>query len=87
MVMSMNKVLVKLYVPILEKTYDIWLPLNKRIYNIIILLSKAINEMEEGYYQPEEMPILYNRLTGTVYDINLKGQETDIRNGTEIVLI
>jgi hypothetical protein len=83
----MNKVLVKLYVPIIDGQYDIWLPLNKKIYNIIVLLSKAVNELEEGYYQPEEMPILYNRLTGMPYDINLKVQEADIRNGTEIVLI
>lgn len=83
----MNKVLVKLYVPIIEEQYDIWLPLNKKIYNIIILLSKAVNELKEGYYQPEEMPILYNRLTGAPYDVKLKVLETDIRNGTEIVLI
>lgn len=87
MVMIMNKVLVKLYVPILEQQYDIWFPLNKKIYNVIILLSKAVNELEEGYYQPDEMPILYNRSTGDAYDINLKVHETDIRNGTEIILI
>ena len=34
----MNKVLVKLYVPLLEVEYDIWLPLNKRIADVIILL-------------------------------------------------
>ena len=83
----MNKVLVKLFVPILEQQYEIWLPLNKKIYNIIILLSKAVNELEEGQYQPNEMPILYNRFTGEAYDINSRVKDTDIRNGTEIILI
>lgn len=87
MVMKMNKVLVKLFVPILEKQYEIWLPLNKKIYNIIILLSKAVNELEESEYQPNEMPILYNKITGDAYDINVRVKDTDIRNGTEIVLI
>ena len=31
----MSRVLVKLYVPIIEEKYDIWLPTNKKIYNII----------------------------------------------------
>ena len=83
----MNKALVKLYVPILEQEYEIWLPLNKKIYNVIVLLSKAINELEEGYYQPENMPILYNRITGNSYDVNSRVKDTDIRNGTEIILI
>ena len=30
----MNKVLIKLYVPTIEKVYDIWIPINKRVYNI-----------------------------------------------------
>ena len=38
----MSRVLVKLYVPIIEEKYDIWLPTNKKIYNIIISLTKAV---------------------------------------------
>ena len=40
-----NKVLVKLYVPTLEEQYDIWIPINKKIYNVIELLTKTINEI------------------------------------------
>ena len=47
--MKMNKVLVKLHVPLLEEVYDIWLPLNKKISNVIILLVKAVNEFCGGY--------------------------------------
>ena len=38
----MNKILVKLYVPMIEEQYDVWIPLNKRIYNVINLLIKAV---------------------------------------------
>ena len=41
---KMNKVLVKLYVPTVEKEYDIWIPLNRRIYTVIKLIVKAIKE-------------------------------------------
>ena len=31
-----NKLLVRLFLPAIDKQYDIWLPINKTIYNIII---------------------------------------------------
>lgn len=83
----MNKVLVKMYVPIIEQQYDIWLPLNKRIYNVIILVTKAINEFTDGNYMPEKIPILYDKLTAIPYDVNLRVVDTNIRNGTELILI
>ena len=83
----MNKVLVKLYVPKIEEQYDILVPLNRRIYNVIKLLNKAIYELSGGYYKPNEKHILYDKLTAKPYDLNASVKETNIRNGKEIVLI
>jgi len=83
----MDKILVKLYVPIIEQQYEIWIPANKRIYNIIDLLTKAVNELSGGYYKVSKPPSLYDKASGKPYDINLSIKETTIRNGTEIVLI
>ena len=83
----MDKVLIKLYVPVIEENYNIWLPINKKIHDIIKLLIKAINENTGEIYKPEQEPMLYDRITGREYDINLKVIETDIRNGSEIILI
>lgn len=83
----MSKVLVKVYVPMLEKQYDVWIPSHKRIYNVIYLLTKAVNEFNDGCYQPKTMPELYDKLTAKPYDINLSVKETTIRNGSEVILI
>ncbi len=83
----MNKVLVKLYVPTLEVQYDVWLPLNKKIYNTIILLTKAVNEFSSGAYTPTEIPMLYNKLSAEAYDFNITVKDSNIRNGTELILI
>lgn len=83
----MNKVLVRLYVPLLEEAYDIWLPLNKKIANVIILLVKAVNEFSGGYYTPSQMPYLYDKVSGNVYNINQTVKDSNIRNGTELILI
>ena len=83
----MNKILVKIYFPVIEEEYNVWLPLNKKIYNIIFLLLKGVNELREEEYKPEETPSLYNKLTGTHYNVNSYLARTDIRNGTELILI
>ncbi len=83
----MNKILVKLYVPLIEQEYDVWLPLNRRIGNVIKLLIKAIYEITGGDYRPNKMPILYDKLNATPYDVQLTIKESTIRNGSEIILI
>lgn len=85
--MKVNKVLVKLYVPMIGEQYEVMIPTNKRIYNVIIMLTKAVNEFSGGYYQTSKMPMLYDRETTEMYDLNLSIKESTIRNGSEIVLI
>ena len=83
----MNKILVKLYIPTIGEEYDLWIPLNRRIYNVIRLIVKAVKELTDGQYAPKKFPILYDKLTAMPYDINLSIGESTIRNGSELVLI
>ena len=83
----MDKVLVKVYVPMIEKIYDIFIPSHKRIYNVVFLLIKAINELNDGTYRPTKMPMLYDKITGEIYDVNVSIKESTIRSGTELVLL
>lgn len=83
----MDKVLVKVYVPMLEKIYDVWIPSHKRIYNVIDLLIRAVNELNDNCYRPDKLPMLYDKLTAEVYDINLSIKDSTIRSGTELVLL
>lgn len=82
-----NKVLVELVVPTIESTFDIYLPINKRIGNIITLLNKTVSELSEGCYEGNEHTSLYNRETSQKYEINALVYNTDIRNGTTLILL
>ena len=82
-----NKVIVRVFVPSLEKEYNIWIPLNKKIYSVVNLITKGISEMTDGVYNPKKLPILYNRETGINYDLNDVVKDTDIVNGSELVFI
>lgn len=83
----MNKVLVKLYVPAFEVQYDVWIPLNRRIYNVTNLIAKAVDDLCGGNYNPKKQPVLYDKITGQAYNINLTVKEAGIKNSTEIILI
>ena len=83
----MNKVLVKVYFPAIDEQYSVWIPLNKRIYNITLLLLKGVNELSDTEYLPKSMPSLYNKENGMHYNVNTLLKDTDIRNGTELILI
>ena len=85
--MMMDKVLVKLYVPMIEKQYDILVPINRRIFNVIELLNKALYEFNDGEYKIDRPHILYDKTTAEPYDMNLRVVDTNIRNGKEVVLI
>lgn len=82
-----NKVLVELVVPTIESTFDVYLPINKRIGNIIVLLNKTVSEFSEGCYEGNEKTALYNRDTSEKYDVNTLLYNTDIRNGTTLILL
>lgn len=82
-----RKVLVKLYVPAINMNYYVKLPLNKKIYDVIELLVQAIYELTGGDYNPEKMPVLYDRISEQKFDINLNIRESTIRSGMELMLI
>lgn len=82
-----DKVLVNLYVPLLEKKYEVFLPASKKIGTIIPLIGKALCELSAGHYVYLETENLYNRVTGNAYNLNDLLKFTDIRNGTDLVFI
>ena len=82
-----NKVLVELIVPDIEEKFNLFIPINRRVGNIIILINKALNEMTNGYYKIDIKRNLYNRNTGNIYSLNDLVRKTDIRNGTKLILL
>lgn len=82
-----NKVLVELIVPEIDKNYEIYLPINKKIGNIINLLNKAVFELSNGEFLKSNTNSLYNVDTLEKYSSNVLLINTSIRNGSRLVLI
>ena len=82
-----NKVLIEIIVPEIDKKYSIYVPVNKKVGNIIVLLNRAIKELSDGIYEGTEKTSLYDRKTGEKYGVNTLVRETNIRNGSSLILI
>ena len=82
-----DNVLVKLIVPEIDASYDIYLPITKKIGNIIILLNRAINELSMGSYPVSNTNKLYNATNNEKYSPDVLLYNSDIRNGTYLILV
>ena len=82
-----NKVLVEIFVPSVEQVYSVWLPANKKIGNILLLLSKVICELNGNVNVVNNTCCMFNRISGKKYEPNTTLRDTDIRNGTKLVII
>ncbi len=82
-----NKILVEVIVPMIEERYQIFIPVNKRISSVILLLEKSIKELTGGYYPKKDDAILINASTGSMYDVNITVKESKMINGSKVILI
>ena len=82
-----NKVLVKLIIPEIDQEYDVILPINKKIGNIINLLNESIDELSSGELVKSKSNKLYNAITNEKYSPDILLANTNIRNGSILILI
>ena len=83
--MDNNKILIELYLPLLEKEYNIFIPINKRVGTIKQLIEKSLSENDD--YEIREDSNLYSKDTGEIYDAQLLVKDTDLKNASRVVLL
>ncbi len=82
-----NKVLVSVNVPSLEEKYDVYIPVNRKIYSVIKMLKITLFELSSGTFNVQRDYVLYNASNGNIYDMNTLVRDTDIRNDSMIILL
>ena len=82
-----NKVLVKLIVPEIDSTFDVFVPVNEIAWKIKKMLIKCINDITGSNFVIDKEYILIKKENGRIYKNNEILIDTDIRNATELILI
>ena len=85
--MNKNKILICLYIPLIEKKYDLYIPINKKVGTIKKLIEEGLLEITENDYVISPETNFYSKDTGPVYDVNQTVKDTDLKNGSRIILV
>lgn len=83
----MDKVLVEVFVPVLDHSFDVFIPLQSPMFEVLELIKKAISEMSGGRFIANENTTICYREDGSIININLSVYELEIRNGSKLMLI
>lgn len=82
-----NKVLIKLTVPEINTSFDVFVPVNEALWKIKKMLIRCIYDLSNTDFDSKEEFILINKENSRIYKNSEIVIETDIRNATELLLI
>ena len=81
-----DKVLVEIIIPSVELSYDVYIPVCRKVGNVIGLVTKSIFELSNGLFVADEFTMFYDYNTGTPYQPDQIIKDTNIRNGSKVIL-
>lgn len=82
-----NKVLIKLIMPEFDLSYDLFIPVNEVIWKLKRLIMKSIQDLSGVSINNIDEALFINKDNSRVYNNNEIVINTDIRNGTELILM
>ena len=81
-----NKILVIVYVPLIEKNFNIYIPIVKKVGTVKNLIIKIVEESSENAFVDDGCKNLYDKKTGDIIDDNLFVKYSGLKNGTKLIL-
>jgi hypothetical protein len=78
-----NKILINLYILSLGQKYELFIPVNEKVGN----LANLLNSIMMDSMVPSKTAMIINVDSGKCYKNNDLVRDTDIINGTKLVLI
>lgn len=83
----MDSILVEVYLPSTNNSYDIRIPRKCVMWEVTKLVSQALTELSNGFYKADDKAVLCDRDSATVFNINLSVEELGLTNGSKLMLI
>jgi hypothetical protein len=83
----MSKVLVEVILPAADRSFDVYIPRDIRVNEVLILLSRLLSELSEGAYAATGDAVLCDAKTGEVYQPGAMVDQLGIQHGDRMMLI
>ena len=82
----MNKLLIEIHVPSIGRTFDVFIPSNARVFELLPLITTALIQLSDGMFIPNDV-VLCDGFTGGICDHNKSVNEMQLKNGSRLLLI
>lgn len=76
-----NKILVTVFVPLLDENYDLFIPVNKKVGTIKKVIIDSIKNLADKNY------LLMLKSNCEVIDDNIYVKNSEIKNGSKLILL
>ncbi|OCA87677.1 methyltransferase [Bacillus sp. FJAT-27225] len=83
----MNKVLVEVFLPAANQSYDVFIPLDSRMSEVLQMVSTLLSELSDGKFKATRDAVLCDAASGIIFNINMYVSELGIKNGSKLMLI
>ncbi len=82
-----NKVLIKLIVPEIDFSFDLFVPTNEILWKVKKMIVKSINDLTGESLDLTKKYVLINKISSQIYSENTTIYNSDIRNASELILL
>ena len=82
-----NKILVEISVPAAAQKYDVYIPLETRMSDVVKMVAGALSDLSGGKYKATGDAILCDAKTGYIFNVNVEVAELGLKNGSHLMLI
>ena len=82
----MQKILVEVSSPAAGKTYDMFVPDSMQIGEFASLAASLFTQLSDGTFSCSRMVTVSEKKSGRTYDYNKTDKESNIQNGTKIII-
>ena len=82
----MDKIFIDLFIPALDKSYNIELPINLEMKYVVEKIQDALIELTDGSYISKSDVSLFDKNTGCLINLNNIVKYSGLKNGSSILL-
>lgn len=83
----MGRILIEVYVPALGTAYDVFIPVQAYMYEVLELLKKAVTDLSDGRFAADGGTAVCYRENGAIININLSVSRLGLHDGSRLMLI
>ena len=81
-----NKLIISIEIPSIEKKYDLFIPINKKIGTIKKCIVSSIVDLSNGILEEKQYSLI-DIDTGKIYQNDVCVKDSGIKNGARIMIV